>query len=356
MARFGVTYHDIANAADQLLGQGKNPTIENIRQLLGTGSSTTIANHLRKWRLDQEGNGNLVHKENLPEELLSLVKGLWQRLLHQADQQIQTIQQTSNEKMVVLQNELDKFKRNNQRWQQLFNQWQQEKERFLADKLTLEQGNQQLQKELQEKITQYIACSQQLEEKQERITELNRLHQQTQANLEHYRESAREQRLIEQQQFAQQKQEMQAEINQLKNQMAILQEQNIIHEQGYKKIQNDYKLLEQQYHQSQNILEKQQQTITQLEKNKNEADHASQHWQGLYQTLRTENHSHLVQLADLQAEIKILKKQLADNQKGLSHLQDQNKLLGNEKWILMQEKSQLEGQLKQMQEIIRPTA
>lgn len=51
----------------------------------------------------------------------------------------------------------------------------------------------------------------QLQDKQERIDELHRLHAQVQINFEHYRESAREQRLIEQQQYEQQKQELQVE-------------------------------------------------------------------------------------------------------------------------------------------------
>jgi hypothetical protein len=36
----------------------------------------------------------------------------------------------------------------------------------------------------------------------------------------------------------------------------------------------------------------------------------------------------------------------------MDDLAAQNKLLGQEKWILAQEKAQLEGQLKQMQEMV----
>lgn len=65
-----------------------------------------------------------------------------------------------------------------------------------------------------------------MQEKQERIEELHRLHQQTQANLKHYRESAREQRLLDQQQFEQEKQQFQLE-------MKFLKEQSVIQRQKY---------------------------------------------------------------------------------------------------------------------------
>lgn len=49
MSRPGVTYQDIAAAAQELKGQGKNITIENIRANLGKGSIGTINKYLRQW-------------------------------------------------------------------------------------------------------------------------------------------------------------------------------------------------------------------------------------------------------------------------------------------------------------------
>ena len=58
------------------------------------------------------------------------------------------------------------------------------------------------------------------------------------------------------------------------------------------------------------------------------------------------------QLIDIQAETKLLSQQLADAKQLLRDLQDQNKLLHDDQWILAQEKAQLEGQLKQMQKMM----
>ena len=51
MARTGISFEDVRNAAESLLGRGLNPTIQRVRELLGTGSNTTISEHLKIWQL-----------------------------------------------------------------------------------------------------------------------------------------------------------------------------------------------------------------------------------------------------------------------------------------------------------------
>ncbi len=50
MARIGVDYETIRHAAVKLLSQGTAPSVQKIREELGTGSNTTIAEHLKVWR------------------------------------------------------------------------------------------------------------------------------------------------------------------------------------------------------------------------------------------------------------------------------------------------------------------
>lgn len=50
MAREGVSYDQVAKTADELLGDGQQPTIRLIRDRLGTGSPNTIHRHLTLWR------------------------------------------------------------------------------------------------------------------------------------------------------------------------------------------------------------------------------------------------------------------------------------------------------------------
>ena len=50
MARIGVDYETIKQAAIKLLSQGIAPSVQKIREVLGTGSNTTIAEYLKVWR------------------------------------------------------------------------------------------------------------------------------------------------------------------------------------------------------------------------------------------------------------------------------------------------------------------
>ena len=53
MARPGITYEQVAATADALVGRGEKPTIQAIRDALGTGSPNTIHRHLTAWRSAQ---------------------------------------------------------------------------------------------------------------------------------------------------------------------------------------------------------------------------------------------------------------------------------------------------------------
>ncbi|MBS0174928.1 MAG: DNA-binding protein, partial [Nitrospira sp.] len=50
MAREGITYQQVAAAADALVGEGLQPTIRALRERLGTGSPNTVHRHLTAWR------------------------------------------------------------------------------------------------------------------------------------------------------------------------------------------------------------------------------------------------------------------------------------------------------------------
>lgn len=53
MARPGITYDEVVSAIDTLIANGEDPTINRIREELGTGSPNTIHRHLVAWRSSQ---------------------------------------------------------------------------------------------------------------------------------------------------------------------------------------------------------------------------------------------------------------------------------------------------------------
>lgn len=80
MARPGVSYFEVAQAASQLQADNQVPTIDRVRQKLGCGSNSTIAAHLKQWKSEHMPYASEVPKSTVPPLLLAQVQSLWQSL------------------------------------------------------------------------------------------------------------------------------------------------------------------------------------------------------------------------------------------------------------------------------------
>ncbi len=100
MARAGIQYEDVVEAVLQLQKQGDNPTIQRIREWLGTGSFTTISEHLKQWRENQKSSTPLQQEvADLPNSLAKLTQTLWQQACLEADEKMQVYQQQADAKV-----------------------------------------------------------------------------------------------------------------------------------------------------------------------------------------------------------------------------------------------------------------
>lgn len=79
MARSGVQYEDVKQAIDALMAKGEAPSVQKIREVLGTGSFTTISDHLREWRARREERTESLPAQGMPEPILQLAEGLWEK-------------------------------------------------------------------------------------------------------------------------------------------------------------------------------------------------------------------------------------------------------------------------------------
>ena len=77
MARSGIRYEDVQAAAETLLGRGLNPTIQRIRELLGTGSNTTISEHLKHWQRQLAESPKVILPPAIPEAVATALDGFW---------------------------------------------------------------------------------------------------------------------------------------------------------------------------------------------------------------------------------------------------------------------------------------
>ncbi len=352
MARHGITYEDVVSAIQALKGQGTSITIENIRRFLGTGSAGTINQHLRRWKEVSSGTQKITTKENLPEPLIALMKGLWEGLLEQATTQFTPIESDYNQEIANLKTELEKYHNNNKRWQKLFNSWHQEKAAIANEKLTLEQALEFSHKENESLHYQHDGMMKQLQEKQNRVEELNRLHQQTQANLEHYRESTREQRTLDQQQFEREKQQYLFEIKNLKEELILQKTKYADLNQQYHVVIHSNSELEKQHQKSLQSVSTLTDKVEQLMKETIECQQTSKHLQQQLKETEIKLDKKYAEIISLQSDNNSLTQQLVDLKQSLLDTQSQTKLLSSQNYELMQEKMKLQEQLTHLQAMI----
>lgn len=92
MAREGISYNEVAAAADKLVGEGKPASIKSVREHLGTGSPNTIQSHLAAWRESQPVPQSTAYE--LPAELVNafgkeLARGAAAAKAHVEDELVQ---------------------------------------------------------------------------------------------------------------------------------------------------------------------------------------------------------------------------------------------------------------------------
>jgi hypothetical protein len=81
----GVTAGDVERAADALLRSGERPTIDKVRQTLGTGSPNTINPLLDAWwkRLSARLDAGPAAFHRLPESVAHVAEALWMQALEE---------------------------------------------------------------------------------------------------------------------------------------------------------------------------------------------------------------------------------------------------------------------------------
>ncbi len=193
MSRIGINYLDVANAIAKLQAQGKAITGDNIREVLGTGSKSTITQYLREWK--QQQGLSISDSASLPTELLMAVQGLWRLLQTNANDAIDSHQQECDALSKEIQQQLNQYKAKDTEWQGRVHTLEEKLHQQTEDVKRL---NALLIAEQQEKIKAVERVEALGANQQESVAEKERLHQHLkniQANLEHYQEATQQLRL-----------------------------------------------------------------------------------------------------------------------------------------------------------------
>ncbi len=349
MARGGVTYTDIANAAETIKNAGKNPTVDRVLSHLGTGSKSTIGPHLKNWKLQHT---EVRESNDLPLDILNVVRELHQRLQLQADDKVQQTEQRiadlsaeRDEEVKALENQIASLK-------QALNDTTEQRDALAAE-------NKKLRKALNEadlnavKLESKVKSGAQLisqltTSKNEGIHQIKLLHEQQ----EHYQLKMAQERTRE-------RAESQAIKTQLNTQITEQSRQLVAADERYKENRNEYKEILSAKTETDKALQtlqcdyaKKETTnksiSAQLEQCKNDLLQLQNESRKLSQLNLTQSN----QLAALSSELSLLKEALDKAKLDAEKAHDRFMLQTDEYQIVCQEKSVLQAQLKLLQDTL----
>lgn len=343
MGRTGVSYEEVAQAAQESQGKGKSPTVDNVRLLVGSGSKTTIARHLRDWRNQQgiaRGSDGAI-----PCELLGLVKGLWERLRDTVEQKAYDYQCESDAKVKQIQQQLAQAQQQNAELQKQCHQLEEKMHQQTEINHQL-QGALVLEKQENAKISE--RATSQESHRQEQQTEIKWLHQlleQVQQNLEHYQAATQKLRQEQLFEFEKQRNEYEQKISQLQQQITS--------------ITAEKSLYQAQHEQKHTLLEKLQSTHEALNQEaqdvKTQYHSLSQEYSRLTQQHHEQSHDYELKkqsVTELQSKLMAYKDKITLLEKTLEKAEDKIQILRDDFSFASHEKANLEGQMKQLQKIV----
>lgn len=346
MGRIGITLLDVEKAALELQAQGKIPTVDGIRSILNTGSKTTIGEHLKIWKAKQmDGKGQL------PQPLLTLVTNLWEELQAQATVRIDSMAVEHAEEAKKSHQTISHLTQENSHLKDDLYQRQEllEAEQQAKDVRTLEL--QHLQSSYDKLQVEQLGLIEKLAEERAENARLHQLANQMQANLAHYQEAMQQLRTEQVMEFERQQAIWQQEISSLKNSLFNTEEKAKNFEQKLLQKETIYIQMEQQLvilatkcdEQNNQLHENEQMLAMLTERCKNHENALLQQHQLID---KKSKHLHSVE-----KENAVLSDKLLRIEKELQKSQDKVEALQNDKLFAIQEKTELLGQLKQIEKI-----
>ena len=88
MARSGITKEQVYEAAGALLEEGTVPTVQSVRERIGSGSYSTVSSHLAQWR--QEHGQVPANIPEMPEKVLGVFHQAWATAIRTAQDHVET--------------------------------------------------------------------------------------------------------------------------------------------------------------------------------------------------------------------------------------------------------------------------
>ena len=346
MARAGITYQDVANAAQRVRQRGDEPTVDRVRSELGTGSRSTLGPMLKRWKTGSEAAADL---NGLPADLVAAVKALHERAQYAADERI-TQEREAHQTL-------------EQQWRTELEEVRQRCESLEEQRCGLEKANEALRNEsdaqahaLQQEQHRAASLTSKLEASQEKLSgttatvqEMKQENRDIRSHFEHYQQEIAEDRRHERDQFHRTQSGLEGQVDQLTQQLrsseqdrdTLRQHRDQIN-QRYEASQDHAENLKEKLHASQAVItqwatrtETLEATVDRLQL---ERDSDAEHREKLGAAL-TDSEKHLA----------ACQQRISDLRERVAAADDRNQFLNDQNRELLQEKAVLQGQLKQLQ-------
>lgn len=306
MARSGIQYSDVQHAIDTLLIRGDTPSVQRIRDVLGTGSFTTISDHFRQWRSEREQNKDVPPPKGVPEVVVSLASELWREAQEVANQTLLHYREDANRQVEAAQLESAASA------QQAANAEQ--RESAVAEHLRhVEQRMETLNRELAASQTSEHHWHQLAESARKEASQLKKNQQQLETQIEDsyrtHEAELKQQQLAFEKRIAQEEQRHEAAEGKLMTMLDAAQQARSQEEKAYqKRLQQDEQRIEtlnQALASKQQALHEQQMEVSEREKMLSDA-------QQQIARLEAQYHAVTSQLAEAQSALKHQAQQHAD--------------------------------------------
>lgn len=348
MARRGVAYSEVAETAMQLAQAGQLPTVDRVRAVLGTGSKSTIAPLLKRWK-SQQAETVSEAQTGLPRELVAAVKALHENMQQQARVHLEATQEKARleiEEARQVQREAEAHQKGAEA---ALGQQQQAYAQLETEHTALKVSWDELQRAYPLLQARAEGLQQRLNDQAQLVQDLKHHLTQAQDNLEHYRESVRQQRAEERAGWERQLCYGEQTLKEVREESQTLRAVNA---------RLDKEVLE--LCSERERLQTERTTLThKVEQLDQELSSTRQQWaerEGHYQALTHSHQESMAKIQEQEREIRKGEKAAAVAQEkiktlaaALHQIEERFTQLQSENQTLAQEKAYLEGQIKQWQ-------
>ncbi len=346
MARAGVTYHDVVKAAEAIKTQGQEPTVDRVREHLGTGSKSTIAPLLKRWRSD---NGAVADIGGLPNDLVAAVKSLHERLQQEANHRIEQARQEFKETNDELRKELANASNTISQYTTRQKELEKQVEQLNEEKNLQNQSVEDLRVALAKMETKRGEAIARTTDLKETVNELKQENKDIRNHFEHYQQRTAEDRQQERDQFRITNQQLQDQIQDLRGQLDQAESRASELVDIKEQLQRSVGELEQVNTTLNNELGRKTEEIRSLKSDLDEAVKQNQESQNINGQLAKQITALTSQKAEIDKDIAVLSQALESAKSELKIAQDKVAFLNDENKVILQEKAVIQGQYKQLQ-------